>query len=227
MTVKDQLLAIKSSLNDWAKNEGGTVEIAIDNSHMWEIGALDQTSPRVILCYEGEDVRGDFATADVTQRVDRRFNALVTRSRGYDAEVGIGLAGIDGAASGNSRPFYDLVEEARERIRFAVIDHPDNESPPYFHSIERAPYDGDMRVYGYVLNFTIGTQLPDLMKQVNRPWAEPPLPDIQEAVPRSIYYVGPVVRPMGDPGARVVSIGITVLNDENDTVVVSDGITIT
>ncbi len=161
---------IQTALLDWAQNEGGSVSIAQDHVQMWDLGAIDQVSPRVILCYDGEEPRGDFAVADVTQRVDRRFVALVTRGRGYDVAVGDALAGIDGGPSGMSRPFYDLVEEAREKIRFAQLDDVNTESPPYFHSIERAPYDPDLQIYGYEIHFTLGTQLFDLRSQVNRPW---------------------------------------------------------
>ncbi len=166
MSIANQLIAMRQALDGWAQAEGGAAVIAQDVVHMWEIALNDQDSPRCIIAYAGEDVRGDFNVGDVLGMVDRKFTILVTRGRGYEVDPGDAVVGLDGIAAGNARPLVDLVEEARDTIRFLKLDDAASESPIYFHSI--APMDMDERMlYAYLMDFTIGTYIKDTTALAN------------------------------------------------------------
>jgi hypothetical protein len=165
MTVVDQLLAIRDGLKDWAKTLGGEVLIAMDHTSMWNVAATSQDFPNMILCFDHQEPRGAENVADVLGKVDNHFTALVSRGRGYDQDPGNDLVGSDGENQGSTPPFYDLVEAARDTIRQLNLSDPTNEMPICFHGIEKVPYDPDVPIYGYLINFSIGTIIGDLLPQ--------------------------------------------------------------
>jgi hypothetical protein len=153
-TISLQLKTIKSFLNAWAREEGGVCEIAHDLSEMWLIAFRSSKVPRCILCCVGEDVRGDFTIAAPTGRVDRQFVCLVTRGKGMTADRGDTL--VD--AVGDIRPFYDILEEARDIIRALVLDTTTQETPIDYKGFKSALPD-DVPMDAYMIEFSIGTQL--------------------------------------------------------------------
>lgn len=164
MTITDQILAIRDGLQNWAQQSGGEVVIAIDSTQMWELAMIDQNCPRIILCFDSQEVRGE--ASDVLGKVYNHFHAMVTRGRGYDENVGTDLAGSDGQNQGSSPPFYDLVEQARDAIRLTAITDPgdtDTESPVWYKGTEKVPYDAEIPIYGYIVNFCIGANIGDLV----------------------------------------------------------------
>jgi hypothetical protein len=166
MSIANQMIAIRQALDGWAQREGGAAVIAQDVVHMWEIALNDQDSPRCIIAYAGEDTRGAFEVGDVLGMVDRKFDILVTRGRGYEVDPGDAIVGLDGGAAGMARPLVDLVEEARDAIRLLQLNDAASESPIYFRSI--APMDMDEKMlYAYLMEFTIGTHIQDTTALAN------------------------------------------------------------
>lgn len=164
MTITEQILAVRDGLKNWAEALGGEVVIAIDSAQMWDIAVISQDFPRVILCFDEQEVRGE--ASDVLGKVYNHFHAMVTRQRGYDQDVGTDLAGSDGANQGSSPPFYDLVEQARDAIRLTQITDPgdpDTEQPVWYKGTDKVPYDPDVPIYGYIIKFCIGTNIGDLV----------------------------------------------------------------
>lgn len=173
MTVTQQSLAIQAAIKNQVEQLGGEVLIAIDHSQMWEIAANSQDFLVVILCFESQEIRGGEEMQDVSGRVYNHFQAMVRRGRGYDQDVGTDLAGTPpgGANQGSSPPFYDLVEQVRDAIRTMDISDPTspfgptNEAPVWFTGIEKVPYDPQVPIYGYLINFKVGTEIGDLVPQ--------------------------------------------------------------
>ena len=159
-TISFQLNWIRDCLKNWAVTEGGTAEIAHDLSHMWRKAYDGSKAPKCIICCAGEDVRGPFETAAATSRVDRHFVILVTRGRGYSSVRGDTLT----EQVGSARPFYELLEEARDIIRVLVFDTAVNEANPAlcdpvdYRGIKPAVLDEET-LDAYLIEFSVGTQL--------------------------------------------------------------------
>lgn len=157
-TISFQCNWIKSVLSGWAKKEGGVAVIAHDLSSMWEIAFRTSQVPRCIITYAGEDIRGDFSIAAETSRVDRHFVVLVTRGRGATADRGVTLT----EQYQNARPFYDLLEEARDLIRVLQFDpsvvEAYGQNPVDYRGIKPALPE-DVPMDAYMIEFSIGTQL--------------------------------------------------------------------
>lgn len=171
MTISAQAKAITEALNDWADAEGGKAFIAYDLRELWQVAQVGSTNPRVILCYNGEEVRGEFGIAPALGRVDRQWVAAFTRSRGFNAERGDSLS----ATTGNARPFYDLVEEGRDIIRALMLETNTTERPIDFRSV-RPMQLGELIVDGFMVEFSIGTQLPQVLSEPENP--VPDLPNV-------------------------------------------------
>jgi len=156
--ISTQLNWIKTMLKDWAKDQGGVAIIGHDLNHLWEIAFSTSKVPRCIIAYVGEDIRGDFSWAAAASRVDRHFIVLVTRARGYTADRGQTFS----ETVGTSRPFVDLLEEARDIIRTLTFDPATTEAnsldPVDYRGIKPALPD-DYPLDAYQIEFSIGTQL--------------------------------------------------------------------
>lgn len=149
---------IKQVLSGWAQSEGGIAQVAHDLNHMWELAFNTSKVPRCMICFVGEDIRGDFSIAAATSRVDRHYVVLVTRGKGYTANRGDTLT----QDIGEARPFYDLLEEARDLIRVlqfdASVTEADSGLPVDYHGIKPALPE-DYPLDAYLIEFSIGTQL--------------------------------------------------------------------
>lgn len=157
-SIKMQCQWIKEVLSDWAVNEGGVAEIVHDLNHLWTRAFIKSDVPRCLICFAGETIRGDFTIAAATSRVDRDFVVLVTRARGFTATRGDTLV----EDYENQRPFYDLLEEARDLIRTLAFD------PSVTEAMDTDPIDykgikpalpEDTPLDAYMIEFSIGTQL--------------------------------------------------------------------
>lgn len=149
---------IRDVLSGWAKAEGGIAVVAHDPNEMWQLAFNNSQVPRCIICYLGEEIRGDFSIASVMSRVDRQFVVLVTRARGYTANRGDTLT----EQVNDARPFYDLLEEARDLIRVLQFDASVTEAqsgdPVDYKGIKNALPE-DYPLDAYMIEFSIGTQL--------------------------------------------------------------------
>jgi hypothetical protein len=167
--VSRQLLALTADANGpmttWANTYNGNVIVAIDTTHMWEIGSNMVDRPRAIFAFSDQVVRGSEAVADVCFRVWNEFECLVTRMKGQTVRPGTALTGPSGTPANPPQPgsdygpFYDVVEAARDAILATEIIDEMVEMPVYYRGMARVPYDGSNKIYGYLLRFAIGTQL--------------------------------------------------------------------
>ncbi len=161
-SISLQLNWIKTVMSQWAVKEGGVAIIAQDIDKMWETAFETSKVPRCIVAYSGEDVRGDFAVAAATSRIDRHFIALITRATGYTADRGKGFS----EQVEETRPFTDLLEEARDLIRALQFDASITEAQPTdpvdFKGIKAVTIDG-YPIYAYTIEFSIGTQLATIL----------------------------------------------------------------
>jgi hypothetical protein len=152
MTIGEQLKQIRDTLAAWAIEVGGKVVLAEDVGELISHLTTSPGAPRVIVMFDSEDKRGEH---EELGRVDRKF--LVVLSRGRSMRLDTGEALLEGSAGG--RPFYDLLEEAREAVRAIRFDRETTEGIPDYKGIRRVEIAGYL-TDGRQIEFTIGTQLP-------------------------------------------------------------------
>lgn len=153
MSISDQAKAIVDVLNTWAANEGGKAFVASDMSNLWQMAQEGPQNPRVLLCYNGEDIRGEFGVAAQTGMIDRHWIAAFTRGRGFNVERGDSLT----ETRQNARPFYDLIDEGRDLIRNLLLD--EIADGPVDFKLVRPMQMGELIIDGYIVEFSVGTQL--------------------------------------------------------------------
>lgn len=155
MTIADQLLLIRAGLYQWATALGGMAQICSDMHHMWMQAWVKSDTPRLLICYVGEDIRGPFSIAAATHRVDRTFNVMITRGRGFNPARGDSLV----QTVGDAEPLFKLVEEVRELIR--TMGGISEENPVDFKNVRSFPL-GEVIIDAYVIEFSVATDLPAL-----------------------------------------------------------------
>lgn len=160
--VKDQLESMRYTLDTWAQQYNGKAFIASDLNHMWKVAWQSSSQLRIICVYMGEVIRGDFKIAAATGRVDREFNVMLTRGKGFNQERGDSLT----KQVGNEPPLFDLVEEARDILR-SLVDI-SAEAPVDYKGI-RTMQMGELILDAYIVEFSVATDLPSLADQPSNP----------------------------------------------------------
>ena len=110
-TIKENAALIKAQLETYAIPRGGLVKVVANQRHLWEEIFQLNDSPRILICYQGENARGEYAGGIRTNmhRVDRQWLVVVMRGHGF-------WNLIDGKQDG-VEDFYDSVETVRDGCR--------------------------------------------------------------------------------------------------------------
>lgn len=158
MTIAEQAILIRDTLQDWTQESGGKSFVASSLAHMWETAYQKTDVLRVIVVYMGERIRGDFGIAAIEGRVDREWAVAVVRGRGFAADKQENLVG----AVQNAQPLYELIDEAVDICRTIVPDADTCERPVDFKGV-RPMQTGNASLDGYLIEFSIGTQRDQLV----------------------------------------------------------------
>lgn len=156
MTISQQAAAIQQVLQQWAEPKGGVASVVFDTYDMWETASKSSQKPRLLICYSGEELRGDFSVASVLHRVDRKWQVAVTRGRGFTVNRGDTLI----APNQNAEPFYDSLEGVRDLIR--SMTGISEENPLDYRSVTPMQ-SGDLIIDGYIVEFTTATDIPPIL----------------------------------------------------------------
>jgi hypothetical protein len=155
LSIIEQAKVIKEALDLWAPQDAGKCIIASNIYDMWAMASNNAQGARAILAYHGETIRGDFPVAAFLSRIDRQWQLAILRPQGPAPERGSQLTD----PLGNNRPFYTLVEEARDIIRSLVFDANFCERQVDYHGIKSMQMVNGQVLDGYIIEFSIGTQL--------------------------------------------------------------------
>lgn len=153
MTIAAQLNQVATALDAWAKEHGGTAEVAADPFHLFALLGNKPGGVRAVVLFAGEAKRGEYEEQGA---VDRSFGVIISRGRGFTLDPSASL--VKGAGGGE--PLYDLIEEARQLIRRISFDAETTEVTPNYLGCDLFPASEGKPVDAYQLNFSIGTQLP-------------------------------------------------------------------
>lgn len=159
-TISTVLQILANVLQPWAaQNNAGTAVIASSIQDMWTQAYNTTDRPAVIICYAGDDARGPFEIAAATHRGDFMFKVALLRGRGLTAARGDSLV----STVQNARPYYDLLEECRDKIR--AITNISLEQFVDYKGTEVADQPIDeygRRIDGFIINFSVAQDYPQL-----------------------------------------------------------------
>lgn len=154
--ISQQAKNLQAVLQQYAAQRGGMAVVASNLKELWEQASISNDQPRILICYDGEVARGDFASRSALNRVDRSWKVAVIRGRGFSSERGDSL--IYGVV--NAPPFYDVVEDVRDQIR--SILNISEEFPVEFMAI-RPLSQGTMILDAYTIEFTTANDIPAIL----------------------------------------------------------------
>lgn len=153
MTIDGQTKLLLKALEPWAASNAGSVKVANDKPHLFQLLGAGPGAPRAAVYFAEERPRSRKFN-DMAGRVDRKFWVCISRGRGFNAEPGKSLT--EGVAGG--KPMFVLVEEARELVRGVRLDDID-ETRPYYKGAYPIEFP-DATVDAYYIEVVLAADIP-------------------------------------------------------------------
>jgi len=154
VSISDQTLIIKNTLNDWASENQGICIVCENIEEKLLTGFSNVIGPKILVQFIGEESIGDESVQELLGHVRRSFDILVQRGKVLSDPRNTALTTI----TGPSRPFYNIVEEIRDKIRCIIWPSPMTTNPTEYHGIR--PFEnGNWLLDSYVINVSIVTQI--------------------------------------------------------------------
>ena len=116
ISISQQAQQIVTVLQGYAQAAGGVADLVPNLKMLWFQADQSSQKPRILLCYNGEQSRGDFSVANRLHRVDRQWIVAVTRGTGWNSNRGDSFY----KTVGNADPLSDIIEEVRELLRCMI-----------------------------------------------------------------------------------------------------------
>ena len=116
--------------------------------------SLNSQTPRILICYNGEQSRGSFEQIARWHRVDRSWLVAVTKGRGYYSQRGDTLSNHLNV----EMPLFDVVENVRDVVRFMETISEETPMPDY-RGIKPMQL-GNLVVDGYLIEITTANDIP-------------------------------------------------------------------
>lgn len=160
MSIAYQATTLKDLLDAWAQPKGGVAKVASNLKELWAQASQSSQKPIVLICFNGEQVRGPFATGAACHRVDRQWVVAVVRGRGFAPVRGNTLT----ESVGNVDPFYQSVEEVRDLIRNA---RELTAEPPIDFKAVKPMQMGALIIDGYLIEFSTAVDIPQVTNTEN------------------------------------------------------------
>lgn len=155
MTIDAQTKLLLKALEPWAADNGGSVKVASDKAHLFQVLGAAPGAPRAAVYFVDERPRSR-SFSDVTGKTDRTFWVCVSRGRGFGANLGKSLT--EGVAGG--KPMFVLVEEAREEVRAVRLDdQTDNDSRPVYQGVFPIEFKA-ATVDAYYIELSLAADIP-------------------------------------------------------------------
>ena len=154
-SISQQTQQIVDVLKPYAQKSGGFADMVSNLQMLWAQASMANDRPRILICYNGESIRGDFSVASANHRVDRQWIVAVTRGRGWSANRGDSLY----KTVGNADPFLDIVEEVRELIRTMIGV---SEEFPVDYKRVSPMSSGNKALDSYAIEFSTANDIPGI-----------------------------------------------------------------
>ena len=163
-TIKSQANALKTALE--GSLDGTNVFIASDFIHAWEMLKSSPAAGSVAILFEEEKARVNFEGGDITGRVDRFFDLVVSRGRGLTLTRSDNLTqGVSGGV-----PLFEMAEQLRDVVRLMRFDPQTDEVPNYI-GMSRWGKEEGINMDAFKVSIWIGSQLalPSATSLTNQP----------------------------------------------------------
>lgn len=155
MTIDGQTKLLLKALEPWAADNGGSVKVANDKVHLFQLLGASPGAPRAAVYFVEEKPRSRHFK-DISGKVDRKFWMCLSRGRGFNAELGKSLT--EGVAGG--KPMFVLVEQAREEVRAVRLDdQTDDDSRPVYKGTYPIEF-GTATVDAYYIEVLLAADIP-------------------------------------------------------------------
>jgi len=160
VSVANAAQIIKAAIDIWCANKGASCKIIANVAHLWEELSTTVDKPRILVCFTGEESRGEVGIRGHWQRVDRQWQIVVIRGHGFKNNVA--------EAAGNADAFYTNLEQIREVVR--TILNISEEFPVEYIGMEPLPNLGPNQSANVFLDatsmrFTTANDLPRVTNQ--------------------------------------------------------------
>lgn len=152
-TIKNQCLAIQQLLD--GSCDGAPAFIASDFVNCWEILLNKPGTCKIAILFEDEKARVNFPGGDITGRVNRYIDVIISRGRGLQQIRSDNLT----LGSGGGLPLYELAELMRDKLRCMTFN-PASDEPPDYVGMGRWGKDDGFNIDAFKCSIWIGTQLP-------------------------------------------------------------------
>ena len=154
MKLSDQVKAIRTALATWAKEQGGTVEVAGDAAHAFSLLYASPGALRVAIWPNEETAAG---TRPEGGRATRKFLVVLSRGRSLALEKSDSLLSYVAGA----QPLFDLVEDARDLVRGIEFTEGDESAALEYAGWQPLQIPSERILDAYQLTFTLEAQLPE------------------------------------------------------------------
>lgn len=161
ISIADAANQIGTHLDEWAQTRGGYAKVLANLKHVWEEIVLLQDTPRILIVFMGDRVRGR-QSLDRDYRVYRRWSVVIVRGHGFKSGMTERV--------GNSEAFYNDVETIRDRVR--VMLGISEEFPVDYVSCEplsSVMKGGDVANAfgdGFILRFETSNDIPEILRDI-------------------------------------------------------------
>lgn len=158
ITIASQFQTILQVVQPYVQQlDAGIAIVCADLVHLWANLWKQSQKTRILIMFNGEDIRGPFATASVLSRVDRKFLVVVSRGRSYNV-TDRGAPLYEGI--GNELPLFTVVEQVRDILRGIQWDTTWCENPDDYKGIIPFGTPPGIVIDALQIEFSIGTNLP-------------------------------------------------------------------
>ncbi len=151
-TISNQAEAIRIALDGVL--DGAKAYIASDFVHAWEILLNSPGVCKIAILFEDEKARVNGPGLDITGRVNRYFDVIISRGRGLQQLRSGNLT----AGSGGGMPLFELAETMRDKLR-TMRFNPNTDEPPDYVGMGRWGKDDGFNIDAFKVSIWIGTQL--------------------------------------------------------------------
>lgn len=138
--------------------------IASDFVNAWEILLNKPGTAKIAILFEDEKARVNFPGGDITGRVNRYIDVMISRGRGLQSL----RAGNLTQNTGGGLPLYQLAERMRDMLRAIRFD-PTNDEVPDYIGLGRWGKDDGFNIDAFKCSIWVGTQLDAVSSTPNNP----------------------------------------------------------
>lgn len=161
-SIMNQCRAIQLCLDK--KLDNAPAFIASDFVHAWEILKNAPGTAKIAILFEDEKARVNFPGGDITGRVNRYIDVLISRGRSLQQLRSGNLVGNNAGGI----PLFQLAEAMRDMLRAIRFD-PLTDEPTNYIGMGRWGKDDGFDLDAFKCSIWIGTQLNAVSSTPNNP----------------------------------------------------------